>query len=175
MANAGLTAKGRFEEMRADEMDRVYAVNFRGTYLCIQQAAQRMRKCGSRGSMVLISSNHYRMHHPLCSVYGSLKCGLNKMAEHAALEYGKYGIRVNVIAPGWTDTGEPRLGEKEPTYYHIPLKRWCRPEEIGQAVLFLSGPWAASVTGAVLTMDGGASLMSDGLEKYGYIGEGKHE
>lgn len=168
VANAGLTVKGRFEEMRAEEIDRVFSVNFRGTYLCIQRAAALMRKCGARGSIVVISSNHYRMHHPLCSVYASLKAGLNKMAEHAALEYGKYGIRVNVIAPGWTDTGEARLGEKEPTYYHIPLRRWCRPEEIGQAALFLSGPWAGSITGAVLTMDGGASLMSDSLDKYGY-------
>ena len=154
--------------MRPEEIDRVFSVNFRGTYLCIQKAAALMKKCGARGSIVVISSNHYRMHHPLCSVYASLKAGLNKMAEHAALEYGKYGIRVNVIAPGWTDTGEARLGAKEPTYYHIPLRRWCRPEEIGQAALFLSGPWAGSITGAVLTMDGGASLMSDSLDKYGY-------
>lgn len=168
VANAGLTVKGRFEEMQAEEIDRVFSVNFRGTYLCIQKAAALMKKCGARGSIVVISSNHYRMHHPLCSVYASLKAGLNKMAEHAALEYGKYGIRVNIIAPGWTDTGEARLGAKEPTYYHIPLRRWCRPEEIGQAALFLSGPWAGSITGTVLTMDGGASLMSDSLEKYGY-------
>lgn len=168
VANAGITVKGRFEDMAWEEIDRIYAVNFRGTYLCVQKAAAMMKDCGARGSIVMISSNNYRMHHPLCSVYGSLKCGLNKMAEHAAVELGKYGIRVNVIAPGWTDTGEARLGPKEPTYYHIPMKRWCLPEEIAQAVLFLSGPFAGSVTGAMLTMDGGASLLSEELGRYGY-------
>ena len=67
-----------------------------------------------------------------------MKAALTKLTEHAAMELARYKIRVNTIAPGWTDTGAARLGDKESTYYKIPLKRWCHPEEIGEAAVFLS-------------------------------------
>lgn len=115
----------------------------------------------------MISSNNDRAHFANASAYGVIKAGLSKLAEHAAIELASYGIRVNVIAPGWTDTGEARMVQKEDTFYKIPLKRWCTPKEIGQAVLFLCSDMAHSITGTRLVMDGGALLLSDKPEKYG--------
>ena len=121
----------------------------------------------SRGpSIVVIASNNAHMQTPRAAAYASVKAGLVQLARHSAAELAHLGIRVNTISPGWTDTGSPRLGKKEDTYYKIPLKRWCRPEEIADAVIFLDSVAAASVTGAELVMDGGASLMSDRPERY---------
>ncbi len=90
------------------------------------------------------------------------------MVRNIALEMARYRIRVNAIASGWTDTGAERLEPKESTYDKIPLRRWVRPEEIGKAVLFLDSDAAASITGVSFVMDGGAQLMSDRGEKYGF-------
>lgn len=121
----------------------------------------------SRGpSIVVIASNNAHMQTPRAAAYASVKAGLVQLARHSAAELAHLGIRVNTISPGWTDTGSPRLGKKEDTYYKIPLKRWCRPEEVAAAVIFLDSAAAASVTGAELVMDGGASLMSDRPERY---------
>ena len=121
----------------------------------------------SRGpSIVVIASNNAHMQTPRAAAYASVKAGLVQLARHSAAELAHLGIRVNTISPGWTDTGSPRLGKKEDTYYKIPLKRWCRLEEIADAVIFLDSAAAASVTGAELVMDGGASLMSDRPERY---------
>lgn len=91
-----------------------------------------------------------------------------KMAEHAAIELAKYGIRVNTIAPGWTDTGAVRLDKKEDTYYKVPLQKWVSPEEIAKAVEYLSSDAASSITGITLTIDNGALLVSDKRERYGF-------
>lgn len=168
VGNAGLTLKGCLEDMEERDFDLMCALNWKGNYFGIQEAANLMKRQGTGGSIVLISSNHAFMQHPLCSCYGALKAALNKLCKSAGVELGKYGVRVNAIAPGWTDTGAQRLGAPEDSYYHIPLRRWCTPQEVGQAALFLSGPWAGSITGITLTMDGGASLQTDSLDKYGY-------
>ena len=130
-------------------------------------ANRGMPDTDSRGpSIVVIASNNAHMQTPRAAAYASVKAGLVQLARHSAAELAHLGIRVNTISPGWTDTGSPRLGKKEDTYYKIPLKRWCRPEEVAAAVIFLDSAAAASVTGAELVMDGGASLMSDRPERY---------
>lgn len=167
VANAGVTKKAAFLEMDEDTFDLVTQIDFRGTFFCVQRAARAMRDSQTRGSIVIISSNNAFMQTPGVACYGSVKDALVKLTKHAAMEVAQYGIRVNAIAPGWTDTGESRLPPKETTYGHIPLKRWCQPAEIGQAVLALSANWAGSITGSCLVMDGGASAQTHAAEEYG--------
>lgn len=166
--NAGITLLAPFLDMTPEDFDRNCAVDFRAPYFCCQEAARRMRDQGSAGNIVVIASNNAYCRFARASAYGSMKTGLVKMAQHIALEMAKYGIRCNSISPGWTDTKAARLDEKETTYYKIPLRRWVQPKEVGQAVLFLDSPAAASITGADIVMDGGARLMSDKGEKYGF-------
>lgn len=156
--NSGITKSCRFLDMTEDVFDTVCSVNWKGAYFCIQQAARLMVERQTHGSIVIVTSNQQEIIYSASSAYGSMKAALNRLCRHTALELSAFGIRVNVIAPGFTDTGSPRMGEKERTYDTIPMKRWCTPEEIGQTVLFYSSPYAGSITGACIMMDGGAVL-----------------
>lgn len=165
--NSGITKKSAFLETDEETFDLMCDVNLKGSYFCMQNAAKLMVDKNIAGNMVVISSNNYKAHFADVSVYGSLKAGLTKLSEHIALELAKYNIRVNTIAPGWTDTGAARLDEKESTFYKIPLKKWAEPEEIADTVLFLASSAAKSITGATIVLDNGALLLSDKAEKYG--------
>ncbi|MDD6882399.1 MAG: SDR family NAD(P)-dependent oxidoreductase [Eubacteriales bacterium] len=169
VSNAGLTLKATIEDMTEQDFDLLCSVDFKACFFGLQEAVRCMKARG--GSILLISSNNAFLQHPMCACYGAVKAAMLKLCRSAAMEMGKYGIRVNAIAPGWTDTGASRLGRKEDSFYHIPLRRWCTPQEIAQAALFLCGPWAGSITGSCLVMDGGASLQTEPLEKYGYAAE----
>ncbi len=166
--NAGITLLAPFLEMTPEAFDKNYAVDFRAPYFCCQEAAKIMKDQESAGNIVIIASNNAYCRFARASAYGSMKTGLVKMAQHIALEMSKYKIRCNSISPGWTDTKAARLDEKETTYYKIPLHRWVQPDEVGKTVLFLDSPAAASITGADIVMDGGARLLSDKGEKYGF-------
>lgn len=166
--NAGITLKSSFIETSEEIFDTVCSVDFKGAFFCMQNAAKFMIDKNIKGSIVLISSNNAKAHFADVSVYGSVKAAAQKMAEHAAIELAKYGIRVNTVAPGWTDTGASRLDDKESTYYKIPLKKWASVDEVADAVKYLASHSARSVTGVTLTVDNGALLVSDKRERYGY-------
>lgn len=166
--NAGVTKTAPFLETEENMFDLICDVDFKGAYFCMQNAAKIMKEKEIKGSIVLISSNNYIAHFANASVYGSVKAAATKAAEHAAVELAKYGIRVNTIAPGWTDTKSDRMGDPNDTYYKIPLNKWATPEEIANCAIFLSSDSAASITGATLVVDNGALLVSDKREKYGF-------
>ncbi len=166
--NAGITEKAAFLDTTEETFDRMCDLDFKGAYFCIQNAAKLMRDRDTKGSIILISSNNAFAHFADVSVYGSVKAAAGKFAEHAAIELAKYKIRVNTIAPGWTDTGAARLDEKESTYYKIPLGKWADVSEIADAVIYLSSDSARSVTGTTLVIDNGALMLSDKRERYGF-------
>ena len=163
--NAGVTKTADFTELPESDLDLMTDLDLKGSYYCIAAASELMKANG--GSIVVISSNNAHMNTPRAAAYAAVKAGLSHLSRHAAVELARYRIRVNTISPGWTATKSPRLSPKESTYYKIPLKRWVEPSEIGRTVVFLDSPAAASITGAEIVMDGGASLMSDLPEKYG--------
>jgi len=155
--NAGVTEGAPFLKMTRETFDRVYEINLRGAYFCVQNAAKRMVEIGVKGNIIIITSNqqHYIM--PRMSVYGPVKSALMRFAAHASMELAEYGIRVNSIAPGYVDSSPRMAPSREKSMEHIPLRRWATVEEVGQAVLYLASPSAAFITGTCLVMDGGAS------------------
>jgi NAD(P)-dependent dehydrogenase (short-subunit alcohol dehydrogenase family) len=166
--NAGVTKGAPILQMTEETFDLVHNINWKNAYFSVQQAAACMVDQKIAGNMVIISSNHHAMNLYGASIYATVKEALVKFTRHAALEFAQYGIRVNCIAPGWIDTGEERMGggQKEKSIPTIPMKRWVQPEEIGQWVLFLSSPAAASLTGDTLELDGGVRIMTGRPEDY---------
>ena len=161
--NAGITGGFyRVEDVTADAVEKVLAVNVTGSILCAREAVRRMstKRGGKGGAIVNISS---RAAHTGGSGewvhYAASKGAIDSFTIGLAREVATEGIRVNAVAPGLTDTdihaanGAPdRLQRLTGT---IPMQRAGQPEEIAQAVLWLLSEAASYVTGAILPVGGG--------------------
>jgi NAD(P)-dependent dehydrogenase (short-subunit alcohol dehydrogenase family) len=146
---------------------RVLDVDLNGTFLMCHYAGLQMKKQGY-GRIINITSNSSRIVNipqKSCS-YNAAKAAADRLTKCLAYEWAKYGIRVNAIAPGYTETnlvtGVEDAGEtKGWTDYWLsctPTGRFGKPIEIGAAAVFLASEAAEQITGAVLTVDGGYML-----------------
>lgn len=161
--NAGVGGLSPVLEMSADEWDRVHAVNLRGTFLCLRECARAMAASGASGSIVVTGSVSGFLADRGMAHYNSSKAGVAQLARVAAAELGPHGIRVNVIAPGATDTPLFARTDAVPGYRdtvgaRTPLGGVGDPDAVAVAAVELAQmSW---VTGQVLVADGGVSLRS---------------
>jgi len=158
--NAGIFPFKPFLEMQEKDFMKVIDINLKGYFLCSQAAAKEMAKQKS-GVIVNISSiamGQVGMGFAGLTHYCASKGGVVAMAEAMALELAPMGIRVNTIAPGAIATpgatGGSGDGSKE-MVSAVPMKRWGKPEEISNAVLFLASEESSYMTGSVVVVDGG--------------------
>ena len=161
--NAGtLEQQMRLDEMDSDRLDRVFATNVRGSFLCAKQAVLRMsaRYGGAGGSIVNVSSVASRIGSANEYIdYAASKGAIDSMTIGLANEVGKEGIRVNAVRPGFIETdihaqgGEP--GRLERVRHAIPLARPGKPEEIAETIVWLLSDKASYCTGAILDCAGG--------------------
>ena len=159
----GLVVKvkdGQVQLMGDDVWDSVLAVNLKGTFLCAQAAAVPMIQRGEGGRVVNTSSIGALGNIGQAN-YAASKAGVIGLTKTLALEWARFGITVNCIAPGATATRMTAgIPEKlmEGLLAKIPLRRLAQPEEIAEAHLFLASDAAAYITGQVLFVDGGISV-----------------
>jgi glucose 1-dehydrogenase len=141
---------------------RTIDVTMWGTFYVLRAAANFMIRQGQGGSAVLISSIHAKEAIPSSAAYNMAKAAVDQLGRTAALELARYGIRVNLVYPGWTDTpGERKYFSEEMLRRGgelTPLGRLVKPEEIARGILFLVDPASESVTGSTLSVDGGGAL-----------------
>ena len=159
--NAGITRMAPFLEISEELWNSVVNTDLKGAFFCAQQAARKMVETGSGGVIINITSNHSIGCWPNSTVYGPVKAALDKLTKNMALDLAKYGIRVVAIAPGYThlewfpERSRPYI---EQISKRIPMLRFCTPEEVGAAVVYLASDEAGYITGTTLFMDGGALL-----------------
>jgi NAD(P)-dependent dehydrogenase (short-subunit alcohol dehydrogenase family) len=161
---AGTTVRATIAEMRAEDWDRVIAVNLTGAFNGIQAVLPHMRKRG--GAIVNVASiAGQRISFGGAANYTASKAGLLGLTRHAAYELAPDGIRVNAVCPGPTATrfggANPTAETKAARARKLPLGRMCEAEDIADPILFLAGPGARMITGVALTVDGGVLIKND--------------
>ena len=160
--NAGMYPRVPMLEMRESDWDYVLDINLRGSLFCSQAAARVMVTTKRQGAIVNLASSAIagavRGVH-----YSASKGGVVTMTRAMALELAPYRIRVNGIAPGLTDTAQPRYGDTEEEIQArsraIPLGRMAKPGDIADVAVFLASDYARHMTGHVLHVNGGAYML----------------
>lgn len=159
--NAGTEGTpGPVTEVTDEAYEETFDTNVRGTLLSLKHEFRVMTRQEGGGSIVNVSSTYGQMGFPNSTLYVGSKHAIIGVTKAAALEGAAYGIRVNVIAPGFTRTAmyERVTGSdtmRDAVNSVLPLHRPGAPEEIADAVRFLGSPSAAYITGQTLTLDGG--------------------
>ena len=158
--NAGIEGKkGLLWETREDDWNRVMDVNLKGVYLGCKYAIPHMQK--TRGSIINMASEMGLVGSANNPVYSASKGGVILLTRSLALQCAPYGIRVNCICPGATET--PMLirsvGEEglQGLAQGIPLRRLGKPMDVAYAALYLASEESSYVTGAALVVNGGAT------------------
>lgn len=165
--NAGIDRFGAFVDSTPEEWDRIIAVNLTGT-ISVTHAIFQTMIAGRNGVIVNVASDAGKVGSSFEAVYSASKGGVIAFTKALAREGASYGVRVNAVAPGPTDTalllqmdrdmGERGTRLRDALTKAVPLKRVARPEEIAAAVSFLASDDASFVTGQALSVSGGLTM-----------------
>ena len=160
--NAGIFPRVPFLDLTDADWDAVHDVNLTGTFRCTQAVAKAMITVGDGGSIVNLASVAAFRCSPNGAHYVASKAGVIGLTRATALDLAPHRIRVNAIAPGLTDTAQPRYGMSEEELAaagtRIPLGRIAIAEDIAALAVFLLSPESAHVTGQTLHVNGGEFL-----------------
>ncbi|MGE3917707.1 MAG: SDR family NAD(P)-dependent oxidoreductase [Hyphomicrobiaceae bacterium] len=156
--NAGIFPRSPFLELDEAEWDAVHTVNLKGSFLAAQAVARRMVAAGRKGAIVNLSSSSVRGH-VLGVHYSASKAGIIGLTRSMALALAPHGIRVNAIAPGLTDTAQPRYQFSETEMAEqsrlVPLGAMAQPADIAEIAVFLASDRSRFITGEVVHANGG--------------------
>jgi len=160
--NAGIEQRWPTRECQESNYDAIMDTNVKGAFFCAQRALEGMKAKGW-GRLINISLVHEVKATNFCSVYGISKGAMQLMVRELALEYGRYGVTVNNVAPGAIRTDINRQVLSDPAYEakvtaRIPAGFIGQPEDVAHLVAFVASDEARYITGATLLIDGGLSL-----------------
>jgi NAD(P)-dependent dehydrogenase (short-subunit alcohol dehydrogenase family) len=164
--NAGVAESSAALDLDDATWQKIVGINLTGTFLCAREFGRRMVGTGEGGAIVNVSSiagfKAVRPEQHLA--YDVTKAGVAQMARVLAAEWASHQIRVNAIAPGYTETqilrdvGQSDPGTLESWLDQIPQHRLIQPPEIARVVAFLASDSASAITGHVLFADAGFSV-----------------
>lgn len=160
--NAGIAQFKPFLELTEEEWDKTLDINLKGYFLCAQAASKEMvkQKSGVIINIASVAMGQVGVGFPDVVHYCASKGGIVAMTEALVLELAPLGIRVNVVSPGMIETPmidpikqDPKM--MEGLMSRIPLRRFGKPEEVSNLVLFLASDASSYMTGSAVVIDGG--------------------
>ncbi|MCX5424076.1 SDR family NAD(P)-dependent oxidoreductase [Streptomyces sp. NBC_00078] len=164
-AIAGIMHSSTVLETRDEDLDQVLSVNFKGVLYACQEAARLMLDRQTGGSIITMASGAVDTGRPGLLCYGAAKAAVVQLTKTLANEVGRYGIRVNSVAPGWirtpmTDRHEAEAQARTESLMArmSPLGRVGEPEDVAHAVLYLASDASAFTTGQILRPNGGVAM-----------------
>ncbi|MBV7699446.1 SDR family NAD(P)-dependent oxidoreductase [Streptomyces sp. TRM70350] len=164
-AIAGIMHSSPVLETSDDDLDRVLNVNFKGVLHACQEAARRMLTHDVKGSIITMASGAVDTGGPGLLCYGAAKAAVVQLTKTLATEVGRYGIRVNAVAPGWIRTpmtdrhDSAAQAHTEALMARMsPLGRVGEPEDVAHTVLYLASDASAFTTGQILRPNGGVAM-----------------
>ena len=160
--NAAVFPRVEFLEMTAADWDGLMGINLRAPFLLSVAAARRMVRAGTAGAILNLSSGAAFRGSPRGVHYVTSKAGILGLTRATARELAGHGVRVNAIAPGLTDTAQPRYGMDEAEIADVaaglPLAGLSLPEDIADLAVFLCSEAARRITGQCVHVNGGDYL-----------------
>jgi 3-oxoacyl-[acyl-carrier protein] reductase len=164
VANAGIwnATPAPIEKLSEKQWDETMAINLKGVYAVIHYAVPHMIR-QKAGRIIVVSSTAGQRGEAFHTDYGASKGGVISLVKGLSTELAPHNILVNAVAPGWVETDMATPVMKDRREYRealapIPLRRFGRPEEIAQPILFLASEMASYMTGEVLNINGGNVL-----------------
>lgn len=165
VANAAYMVMGEIGQVGAGEFWRVVNTNLTGTFACIRACAPAMAE-QRFGRIVNVASDWGRTGWPRATAYAASKAGVISLTKATALELGPHGITVNAVTPGIVDTpqlqvdaddaGVPLEQILETYAAEVPLGRVAQPRDIAEVIAHLASDVAATITGQIIPVNGGA-------------------
>lgn len=162
--NAGILVREPAETLAEEDWDRLFEINVKGTFLGCQAVLPAMQRAGA-GSIVNISSiSGFVANMPGMSAYCATKGAIRLFTKGLAVDYAKYGIRVNSLHPGTISTPMTADFESDPVKLNLLLgttimRRLGQPNEISEVLAFLLSEKASFMTGSEVTADGGFTAV----------------
>jgi 3-oxoacyl-[acyl-carrier protein] reductase len=158
--NAGNARASLIADCTEAQWDETIGVHLKGTFLCTREFARRARESEEGGAIVNLSSINYSHASEGTADYSAAKAAISHFTRIAALELAPYGVRVNAVAPGGTNTpmAERHAAMRDEFVSRTPMGRFGEVDDIAKAVLFLVSDQAAWITGITLPVDGGLHL-----------------
>jgi NAD(P)-dependent dehydrogenase (short-subunit alcohol dehydrogenase family) len=159
--NAGCNVRKPALEITWDDWNLVVDTNLRGTFFVAQAVARRMIE-GGYGRIINLGSVTSVAGYAGLGPYGASRGGIRQLTMSLADDWGKYGVTVNCLAPGWFRTAQNRVMYEDTEWVEylkerIPLKRPGQPDDLDGAIVFLASEESRYVTGQTLLVDGGIS------------------
>ena len=161
--NAGVAVERRLEEISEEEWRRVIDTVLHGTFLCAQAAGKEMIK-RRRGRIINVVSVLGLVVVPLVASYCAAKGGVIQLTRALALEWARYEITVNALAPGYfiSPMNQERFADPEVlqnTLRRVPLKRLATYDDLTPVIVFLASEASRYITGQVMVVDGGWTIL----------------
>lgn len=159
--NAGIVRRDPIHRLSEADWDQVIDTNLRGPFLCSKYAGRQMIE-QEEGTIINISSIAGLQPEINLGAYSVSKAGLIRLSQVLAMELSEYNVRVNTVCPGPVETPMMKEAYDTPTLFKarteaIPMKRFAKPEEIADLVVFLASDNAKYITGEHIVIDGGST------------------